>query len=80
MDRQKFIAELTDSNPRFAELRAKAVASVALLDDTTRPDSVLDYRGYAIDIDSEDPEIFSSPTEVDEYRAMLQDALAPSKE
>ena len=42
MDRQKFIAELTDSSPRFAELRAKAVASVALLDDATRPDSVLD--------------------------------------
>lgn len=55
-------------DPRFAELRLKAVASSAI--NPNDSESAIEYKGYIID--SHDDDAFSSVSDVDEYLSFIR--------
>ena len=57
------------NNPRFVELRAKAIESKVVLDsDDDLPGS--EYKGYYYD-SADTTGVFTSQDEIDEYRTLL---------
>lgn len=64
----QFLQDTEAKNPKFAEYRKKAIASVATTEEDGDADSIV-YRGYIVCADDES--LFSTKNEVDEYLSII---------